>query len=298
MRRAELTIWSWNVEDLVRHLRADAAATERRLFARPPDIVCFQEVRVRPHDAASLAAMQDAFAGYDCHFSLANDPYNATWRGGRAYGVATWIAPSLRARAVNLPWDREGRVVLSVLPRQRLVIANLYGVNGTARPYFDPILGRPLGDRHAWKRRFNTLLAAECEQWRARGHRLVLIGDWNISRAAIDVTPRLRSAGPHALARAQLNDTIMPALDVVDIFRVLHPDRRAYTWYRRGARTLDAARVDYALVSRELVADVRAAEVGPRPQPGAVSDHASVWITLRATASSTTRARSRRGRSS
>lgn len=293
----DVTIWSWNVEDLARHLAATAAAAERRLFTETPAIICFQEVRVRPNDAASVAAMCSAFPGYDCHYSLARDPYNATYRGGRAYGVATWIAPSLKARAVTPAWDREGRVVFSVLGRQRLVIANIYAVNGTPRPYFDPILGRPAGDRHAWKRRFNALLAAECEQWRARGHRLILIGDWNISRAAIDVHPRLRSAGPHALARAQLNDTIMPALDLVDIFRVLHPDQRAYTWYSRTARTLDAARVDYALVSRELVGAVRAAEIGPRPERGAVSDHASLWITLGATASSKRRARSRRGRS-
>ena len=38
----------------------------------------------------------------------------------------------------------------------------------------------------------------------------------------------------------------------VDIWRERHPTERAYTWFNRRARGLDAARVDYILVSSEL----------------------------------------------
>jgi len=249
-----------------------------------PDVLCCQEIRVRPQDDDAIAAMTAAVPGYDCHFSLANDARNARYRGGRAYGVATWIRSELGAHQEPIEWDREGRLVASIVPTLRLVVVSLYGVNGTSRPYFDPVDGRPDGTRHDWKQRFNRQLAATAAAWRARGLRLVLIGDWNISRERIDAVPRLRTWGPHAQARAQLNDRIMPALDLVDVFRARHPTTRAYTWFNRWATSLDAARVDYALVSRELADAVTRAEIGPRPARDAISDHAPVWITLEARA--------------
>ena len=132
-----------------------------------------------------------------------------------------------------MPWDREGRVIVSVVDGCSLAVVNVYAVNGTSKPWFDHELGRVDGDRHQWKRTFNARLAGECAKRGARKLRLVVIGDFNISRAKIDAHPRLRVEEPHALARAQLNDEIMPALDLVDIFRALHPTEKKYTWLNR-----------------------------------------------------------------
>jgi exodeoxyribonuclease-3 len=246
-----------------------------------PAILCCQELRVRAEDEADVGRMRAALDGYACHAALPRDPRNVRYRGGRAYGVATWVRAELDARGERPPWDREGRLVLVVLERQRLVVANVYGVNGTARPYFDPTLGREAGDRHAFKQRFQRLLAAACASWQARGYRLVVIGDWNVAREQIDAHPRLRSWGPHAQARRQLNDELMPALDLVDVFRLRHPSARAYTWYSRWSTALDAARVDFALVSRALADAVVDVAIGPRPPPTSLSDHAPLWLTLR-----------------
>jgi exodeoxyribonuclease-3 len=105
---------------------------------------------------------------------------------------------------------------------------------------------------------------------------VVMAGDWNVSRSEQDTHPRLRTEEPHARARAELNARI--ASDgFVDIWRERHPTERAYTWFNRRARGLDAARVDYILVSEDLAARVRAADILPMLR---WSDHAPVSVQL------------------
>ena len=281
-RRRTLTIRSWNVENLAPHLAGEQPSLASIVAAwGAPEIVCLQEVRVRPIDGALVDAMTAALPGYDCHYALADDPVNVTYRGGRAYGVATWLKRELGARQSPVTWDREGRVVVSVLARRKLAVVNVYAVNGTAKPWFDHARGRVDGDRHLWKRRFNAQVFADAGVLAARGLDLVMVGDWNISRTRADTHPRLRAEAPHALARAQLNDELMPALDVVDAFRALHPDARKYTWFNKRARRLDAARVDYALVSRRLLSDVTEADIDQDRAARWKSDHAPLWLTVR-----------------
>ena len=63
----------------------------------------------------------------------------------------------------------------------------------------------------------------------------------------------------------------------VDIWRARHPTELAYTWFNRRSRGLDAARVDYALVSSDLAFRIRAADI-LHPLPW--SDHAPVVLAL------------------
>lgn len=92
------------------------------------------------------------------------------------------------------------------------------------------------------------------------------------------MTPRLRTEEPHALARAALDDVLLPGLDVVDVWRERHPEARQYTWFRRGGARLDAARVDYALVSKKILPRVSAAEIHDAPEARFSSDHAPITI--------------------
>jgi exodeoxyribonuclease-3 len=280
---------SWNIEDLApalgvatRARRARAHLVEIMQQLSWPDVLCLQEVRVRPRDAQLIALMERALPGYECHHALCDDPQNGRFRGGRAYGVATYVRRELAPTPMPRPaWDREGRALALVLPEASLLVLNVYAVNGSERPHYDHELGRVSGDRHEFKRRFQADLIAYVQLQRA-GQLLLLLGDWNVSRSALDTWPRLRTELPHALARAMFNDTLMPALDVVDAFRELHPDRRAYTWFNRLAPPgkLDAARVDFALVSRALLANVQRAEVLAEPTERFHSDHAPVELLI------------------
>jgi exodeoxyribonuclease III len=302
-----LRLVSWNVDGLERTLPPPSAAKPSARKSRTlrvalselheslgrPDILALQEVRIRSTDSVLISSMEKALPGYVCGHSLCRDALNARFRGGRAYGVATYVREEIAPRWVDPPvWDREGRLVMFELPQLDLFFANVYAVNGTDKPYIDPEHGCKDGDRHAYKRRFQAHMLEIFEAARARGLELVLAGDWNISRAAIDTHPRLRTAAPHQAARAMLNDTFMPALDVEDAFRVLNPNTRAYTWFNRIAAhygRLDAARVDYLLVSKSLLPAISSLGILQEQPSRFGSDHAPITLILN-TASSSTRA--------
>jgi exodeoxyribonuclease-3 len=201
---------------------------------------------------------------------LPRDPRNVRFRGGRAYGVATFARASLGATHARFDWDLEGRALATRIGE--LVVVNVYAVNATGKPYFDPHTGDVSGTRADFKRLTQQRIGAELAPMRD----VIAIGDWNVTPAEIDIYPRLRVEEPHATARAELAE-LRDRLDLVDIFRLLHPEERAYTWHNKRARHLDAARVDYALVSRALVPRVRAAEV---LRLRTESDHAPIAVEL------------------
>jgi exodeoxyribonuclease-3 len=264
-----MKVVSWNVENVLRCLPALPAIVEA---LGTPEVLCLQELRIRERDRDAIAALEGALPGYRCHHALPRDARNVTFRGGRMYGVATFVQGRWTAEAPA--WDREGRVV--VVRKRGLAVVNVYAVNGTAKPYFDEA-GRVAGDRHALKRRFQASVLDLGRELRNEGA-VIMAGDWNVSRTAADTHPRLRTEEPHARARAELNSRLQAA-GFVDIWRERHPDERAYTWFNRRARGLDAARVDYVLVSSDLVERVRAAEIlGRLPW----SDHAPVTLEIAA----------------
>jgi exodeoxyribonuclease III len=253
---------AWNVETLAKRLDGLPAAIAA---LGAPDVLCLQEVRIRAQDTADVAALERALPGYTCHHSLPRDPKNVTFRGGRAYGVATFVRGAATSTVPD--WDREGRVVITRVGA--LTVVNLYAVNGTSKPYYDE-RGAPAGDRHAFKRRFQKQL------FEIATSSTILAGDWNVSRTAADTHPRLRTEEPHAQARAELN-ALLADTGFFDIWRHLHPDERGYSWFNPRARTLDAARVDYIVISPDLVSRVTSATILPR-QPW--SDHAPLALDL------------------
>jgi exodeoxyribonuclease-3 len=266
---------SWNIENLAPWL---GPAPRHDLHARvaelgEPDILMLQEIKLRPRDAELVAQMRDALPGYECHAALCDDPRNVTYRGGRAYGVATFIKRELGNVAAQTPaWDREGRVLVTVVAG--LALVNLYAVNGTSKPYLDPDTGEPRGDRHAYKRRLQDQVFALAEQLREFGG-VIVAGDWNVTRTVLDTHPRLRTEEPHATVRAQLT-AHLERTGFVDAWRSLHPGDKGYTWYAKKY-SLDAARVDYILVSPDLVPRLHAATIEPRPKR---NDHAAIAIEL------------------
>lgn len=89
------------------------------------------------------------------------------------------------------------------------------------------------------------------------------------------------SEEPHARARGEFNERVMPSLDLIDIFRELHPAARKYTWFRPGARRLDAARVDFALIGRGLRDRIVDADIVDDVDARFGSDHAPITLALR-----------------
>lgn len=159
--------------------------------------------------------------------------------------VLSWNVENLRTYVETTP---------GALATYVEAIVNVYAVNGTNKPYGDHDLGGIEGDRHEWTRRFIERLAEECASLKARGLELLLLGDCNVSRTKLDAVPRLRTEEPHATARAAFNEVFIPSLDVVEVFRELHPTAKKYTWHRRGARRPDAAPLWVTLRLRGVIA--------------------------------------------
>jgi exodeoxyribonuclease III len=264
-----LRVLSWNVDGVESLLTGLSAVVDD--LGRP-DVFCVQELRIRAIDAAGAARLRDAMPGWSCGMSLASDMRNARFRGGRTYGVATFVRPGLHASFETFDWDREGRVVVAHVGS--LAVFNVYAVNGTAKPYLDPETGASVGTRYGFKRLFQRRVANEIA---AHRDRTIAIGDWNVSQTTLDTHPRLRIEEPHAVARSELAE-ILEEMDLVDVWRELHPNDRAYTWHNRRSRSLDAARVDFALLSRALLPRVSSANVLPLRGE---SDHAPIDVTLR-----------------
>lgn len=271
-------IVSWNVENIAPWLDGDAfAAHVEKLGA--PDVLCIQELKLREQDTALVDKLRALVPGYDCHVALPRDPRNVKFRGGRAYGVATFVRDEHASISATPTWDREGRVVVTAIPSRKLAIVNLYAVNGTSKAYLDPETGAPSGDRHAYKQRFQEQLLDLGDELRATAD-VVLAGDWNVSLTAKDVTPRLRVEEPHATARAKLTARFERD-GWIDAFRTAHPETRAYTWFgRTRTGALDAARVDYIVVSAGLAPRVTEATVVEERAMRPRSDHGPIAIRI------------------
>src|SRR4051794_29920140 len=110
-----MRLLSWNVED---SRRAVPVLPEIVSELEEPDVICLQELRIRASDHVALATFTHALPGYTCHYALPRDPRNVTFRGGRMYGVATFVRDHWQAEVPI--WDREGRVL--VVQRSDLAI--------------------------------------------------------------------------------------------------------------------------------------------------------------------------------
>ena len=71
-----MKVASWNVENALRCLPA-LPEIVRELGT--PDVVCLQEIRIRPQDADAIRALEGAVPGYRCHHALARDPRNVVY---------------------------------------------------------------------------------------------------------------------------------------------------------------------------------------------------------------------------
>lgn len=144
---------------------------------------------------------------------------------------------------------------------KKLVIINGYWPNGTANPYKSPTTGRPTGTtRHDHKRRFHAQMLAETQRYQRDGWHVVLIGDMNVARSALDGHPGLRLGLEHVRNRADFEVKFLSQMDGeagmsgVDAFRWLHGAERKFTYYGRGVEWGSSCdRVDLVVLSRGLV---------------------------------------------
>ncbi|RMG90830.1 MAG: exodeoxyribonuclease III [Zetaproteobacteria bacterium] len=246
---------SWNVNSLNVRL----PHVEHLLDKLHPDVLALQETKLPddrfPSEAFEQRGFQVSFAG--------QKTYN---------GVALISRYPLEHVRADLPGfnDAQRRVLAATVAGVRII--NVYVPNGQ----------EPDSEKFAYKCRWlDALLAFVADELSAHD-RLVVMGDFNIAPADMDVHDAARWRDKimcTALEREYFRRLL--ALGLVDAVREQLPeDRTIYTWwdYRLSAfRRGWGLRIDHVLLSESLRIRAAGVDVSYRAMDRP-SDHAPVWV--------------------
>ena len=254
-----MVIATWNVNSLKARLERALAWLERT----QPDVVCLQELKLTGDQfpAEVLAA-----AGY--HAAVHGQPtYN---------GVAILARTAPENVAVGLGDGEED-------PQARLIAADVAGVR-VISAYF-PNGGEVGSDKWAYKLRWMERLKDHLARHYHPAQPLALCGDYNVAPADLDVARPDEwrdSVLCHPDARAALQ--ALGDWGLVDTFRQVHPELRAYSWwdYRMLAFPKgNGLRIDHVYCTAALAARCTEAVIDRDERKGdKPSDHAPVRVTF------------------
>ncbi len=253
-----MNITTWNVNGLRAALNKGAWDWVRQ---SNPDVLCLQEIKSRPEQIPDP---------YLAQFSTHRVYWNPAARPGYS-GVATFSTQEPLAVEYGIgleEFDHEGRVIRTRFPD--FILFNVYFPSGQRGM-----------DRVGFKLEFYSHLLELCDQLHEAGEKLVLCGDFNTAHNEIDLRhpkQNKNTSGFLPQERAWIDKYLAHGL--VDVYRMLYPDKVEYTWwtYLANARKNNVGwRLDYFMVSEGLVPSVREVAIHAEV-PG--SDHCPVTLTI------------------
>lgn len=225
---------TWNVNSL--NVRLNHVL--KWLAANPVDILCLQELK-QTDDKFPEAELRDA-------------GYHSFWAGQPTYnGVAILSKQPLSNYQRNIPGfeDPQQRIVagtISTPKQQDIRIISAYCPNGQS-------VG---SDKYEYKLQWYAALTAWLKQELAQHQNLLILGDFNIAPADIDVHDPEAWQGSILVSeqeRQAFNKLI--DLGLVDTFRLLNRDEQLFSWwdYRRMSFRRNAGvRIDHVLATAQL----------------------------------------------
>ena len=226
-----------------------------------PDVLCLQEIKVQLGQISEEEASLDDYEGV----------WNPAERKGYS-GTATFhkIAPDEVGLGLGVDeFDHEGRVI-----RFRygdLYLYNIYFPNGGQE-----------NQRVPFKLDFYAKLLEICDDLHAKGKEIIITGDFNTAHNEIDLAnPKSNEKNTGFLPEERVWIDKYLEHGFVDAFRVLYPERVAYTWwtYRFNSRARNVGwRLDYYLVSESLMDRVEDVVVHDEVMG---SDHCPVSLILK-----------------
>lgn len=241
-----MKLLSYNVNGLTARVNKERVAAPPDLgfgggggafFGMCADIAALQEIKV------NAPVLGFAPPGYRVEWSFAERPGYA--------GTACLFRkkPLAVTRGIgNERFDRDGRIITLEYPA--FLFVNVYVPNsqgGLAKWYH----------RLEWDEAFYGY-AAEL----LRRKPVVIGGDFNVAHEAIDTYHTGHTAGFREEERGGFDRLL--SLGLVDAFRLLNPDARAYTWWsgKNGNRAANRGRrLDYFLVSENISGKVKSADI-------------------------------------
>jgi exodeoxyribonuclease-3 len=246
------------------NLNGIRAAARKGFFGwmhrQQPDVVCVQETKAQEHqlppEALDIPEFHTAFV-------------DAQKKGYSGVAIYSKLVPERIVRGLGIEeYDVEGRFVRMDFA-DGLSIASLYVPSGTSGPA-----------RQVVKEAFLDRFIGQLVQMKNEGRRIVVCGDYNIAHRDIDVYNPKSCEGTTGFLpqeRAWLDDVI-DRVGWVDAFRVVNQEKRQFSWWPNfpAAWTRDLGwRIDYQLVTPNLVSAVRAASIYKDER---FSDHSPVTI--------------------
>lgn len=219
------------------------------LIGHAPDVIILTEYRCGP----SMSLLARLAAGGWPHAATSDPP-------PRRNGVAVLSREPLMVRRPpsSVPPDRWVEVEV---PAYKLALAAVYV----------PVRGRDVTRKDAYWR--GVLEAAAVR----RDAAFLFVGDWNTGAPIGDAEPEGAgfSCCEHFAA--------MPEHGFVEVWRLLHPHQRAFSWYsRRGGADLNGFRIDHAFLSAQLRERLVSCEYSDIERSAGLSDHAVLLLELRA----------------
>jgi exodeoxyribonuclease-3 len=223
------------------------------------DIVCVQELKAQLPD---LTADMRAPAGCHGYFHCAEK------KGYSGVGIYSVREPDAVIEGLGIPeFDAEGRYLEAQFGN--LSVVSLYLPSGSSGE-----------ERQAVKFRFMEAFMPHLVELRHSGREIILCGDWNIAHKEIDLKNwrgNRKNSGFLPEERAWLTELFDEA-GFVDVFRVLHPELEAYTWWsNRGQAWAKNVgwRIDYQIATPGIAAAAQAASIYKDQR---FSDHAPLTV--------------------
>ncbi|NNM68419.1 MAG: exodeoxyribonuclease III [Gallionella sp.] len=229
------------------------------LAQQDADVVCLQELKAQ---AADMAELMLAPFGYHGHFHYAEK------KGYSGVGIYSRVQPEQVVVGLGIAeFDAEGRYLRADYADYSVV--SLYLPSGSSGE-----------ERQAVKFKFMEAFMPHLLELRASGREVVICGDWNIAHREIDLKNwrgNKKNSGFLPEERAWLTQ-LFDEVGWVDIFRQIHPELEAYTWWsnRGQAWAKDVGwRIDYQIATPVIARRAHAASIYKTQR---FSDHAPLIV--------------------
>lgn len=229
------------------------------LAQQDADIVCMQELKAQ---AADMTPDMLAPPGYHGHFHYAEK------KGYSGVGIYCKEKPQVVVEGLGIAeFDLEGRYIEAQF--ERFSVISVYLPSGSSSE-----------ERQEIKYKFMAAFLPHLEQLRDSGREVIICGDWNIAHKEIDLKNwrgNRKNSGFLPEERAWLTQ-VFDEVGFVDVFRRLHPEREAYTWWsNRGQAWAKNVgwRIDYHIATPGIAQTARSAEIYREQR---FSDHAPLTV--------------------
>ena len=251
------TIYSYNVNGL---RAAMNKGFDIWLKDVQPDIICLQEIKVKPEQMDTSVF---DIIGYRHYWYPAQKPGYS--------GVALFCKdkPDKVVYGMGIDkYDNEGRLIRADFGD--ITVISVYFPSGTSGD-----------DRQAFKMGFLDDFLQWIENLRTERPNLIISGDYNIAHTDIDINfpkKHQKTSGFLPEERAWVDKFL--GHGYVDTFRLFHSQPNVYSWwsYRQGARAKDLGwRIDYNAATSVLASRIKDASI---VQDAIHSDHCPVMVAV------------------